>query len=126
MSERGGRAGVLDRIHKLLALASSPNEHEARTAAVLAAKLIRQHRVVLAMPPATPAARPTPPGSKKKTPGSKRGTRQVADVPERIVSPLGGDCTHCGGRYRSGATVYWFSSGGGMHPACFQEWLKTK
>lgn len=121
MSERGGRAGVLERIQKLIALASSPNEHEARTAAVLAAKLIRQHRVVLALPPATPGA-----GAKKKTPGSKRGVKQVADVPDRIASPLGGDCTYCGARYRAGAQVYWFSSGGGMHPACYQEWFKRR
>src|SRR5574338_183888 len=41
---------VLDRIQKLLALAGSSNENEARTAAFLAAKLIRENGIVLSEP----------------------------------------------------------------------------
>jgi hypothetical protein len=55
-----------------------------------------------------------------KTPGSKR-VKRVADPAEKIVSPLGGECIHCGGRYKAKETVYWFASGGGMHEKCFRE-----
>jgi hypothetical protein len=144
MSERGGKQGVLEKVIKLLALAASPNEHEARTAAVMAAKLIRQHKLVLSLPPTTPRpakgtspypgprgspspagprSSPTPGGRKKS---SRRGVKQVADPPERITSPLGGDCVRCGEHYRAGSTVYWFASGGGMHVRCFQEWLRER
>jgi hypothetical protein len=51
--------------------------------------------------------------------------RRVADPAERIKAPLGGECTRCHGRYRAGQEVFWFSSGGGMHPACFEEWART-
>jgi hypothetical protein len=119
MSERGGKAGVLERVRRLIALASSSNENEARTAAILAARLIRRHRLVISLPPATP-------GQKGKKASSRRGVRQVADVPERIVSPLGGECTVCGARYRGGQHVYWFASGGGMHEACFEKWRRNR
>jgi hypothetical protein len=125
-------ATVLDRIQHLLALASSPNEHEARNAALLAAQLIKKHGVQLTMPATRgssgkhAAARPPEPGpppSRRKTPGSKR-VKRVADPAERIVSPLGGECVHCGSRYKPRETVYWFASGGGMHVRCFDEWAK--
>lgn len=40
----------LDRILKLIALTTSPNENEARNAAFLATKLIREHKIVLSDP----------------------------------------------------------------------------
>jgi len=124
-------ATVLDRIQHLLALASSPNENEARNAAVLAAQLIKKHGVQLTMPPrgssgkhaATREPEPPPASTRKKTPGSKR-VKRVADPAERIQSPLGGECIHCGQRYKPRESVYWFSSGGGMHVKCFEEWAK--
>jgi len=123
---------VLDRVKKLLALAASPNEHEARTAALLAAKLIREHGLELVdrrparkTPPATRRATPTTEKRARKSSGGGR-TRAVADVPSRITSPLGGDCCHCGRRYRAGAEIYWFDSRGGMHPDCFDAWARTK
>ncbi len=52
----------LDRIRKLVALASSANEHEARNAAVQACKLMTLHKVVLTMPEPVRAHVPyTPP-----------------------------------------------------------------
>ncbi len=121
---------VLLRLEQLIALASSPNEHEARNAALLAVELIKRHKIELRMPPgrvATPAPRNTPRGTpKRKSSGSKRGVRTVADPPERIVAPLGGDCISCGGRYRSDQPIYWFASGGGMHVRCYEDWLKSK
>jgi hypothetical protein len=124
-------ATILERIQHLLALAASPNENEARNAAVLAAQLIQKHGVQLTMPPsrqssgkhaATRAPEPAP-APRKKTPGSKR-VKRVADPAERIQSPLGGECIHCGSRYKPRESVYWFASGGGMHVRCFEDWAK--
>jgi hypothetical protein len=112
---------VLERIEQLLALATSPNEHEARNAAVLAAALIRKHKVVLSMP----ARIKTPqPASPRRARSSPRGVKRVADPPDRIVAPLGGDCVHCGGRYGAGQTIYWLRAGGGLHVKCIDGWAK--
>ena len=129
-------ATVLERVHHLVALSTSPNENEARNAAVLAVALIRKHALVITMPArTTPAATRTQSAGRTssggirrqsqghKTPGSKR-VKRVADPAEKIVSPLGGECIHCGERYKPQQTVYWFASGGGMHPRCFDEWAK--
>jgi len=129
-------ASVLDRVRKLLALAASSNAHEARNAAYLAAKLIREHGLELREPPAgarriTPTGRKTPSPqtrrstpSQRRTPGSKRGVRAVPDAPTPIESPIGGDCVVCGKRYRAGTDILWSQADGGMHPTCFDEWLR--
>ena len=132
-------ASVIDRVRKLLALAASPNPHEARNAALLAAKLIREHGLVLSEPAApprrvTPAApRPTPaesrvktPPPKRKTPASKRGVRAVRDAPSRIASPLGGECIVCGKRYRAGSEILWVDAEGGLHEDCLGAWAKGR
>jgi Protein of unknown function (DUF2786) len=128
-------ASVLDRVRKLLALAASSNAHEARNAAYLAAKLIREHGLEL-HEPATPrrvtptprrtpgATRRTTPSAQRRTPGSKRGVRAVPDAPVPIESPLGGDCVVCGRRYRAGSEILWSQADGGIHPACFDDWLR--
>jgi hypothetical protein len=110
---------VLERIEQLMALATSPNEHEARNAALLAVQLMKRHRVVLTMPRQTPA----PTTTKKK---SSKNVKRVADPPEKIVAPLGGDCVVCGGRYRADQVVWWFPSGGGMHVKCFDDWARGR
>jgi hypothetical protein len=130
-------ASVLDRVRKLLALAASPNAHEARNAAFLAAKLIREHGLELREPAASPrratpsARRPTPaearvktPSPKRKSPTSKGGVHAMRDAPSRIVSPLGGECIVCGKRYRAGSDVWWLDAEGGMHPGCVDTWAK--
>jgi hypothetical protein len=133
-------ATVLERVHHLVALSASPNENEARNAAVLAVALIRKHALVISMPARTTpsatraettaaSARRTSSGGMRrqgqahKTPGSKR-VKRVADSVEKIVSPLGGECIHCGQRYKAKETVYWFASGGGMHQKCFDDWSR--
>lgn len=125
-------SAVLERVKKLLALATSPNEHEARTAALLAAKLIREHGLELVDRRST--ARKTPPATRRATPPEKRTrkssaggrTRAAAEAPSRITSPLGGDCWHCSKRYRAGSEIYWFDARGGMHPECFDVWMRAK
>ncbi|MGO8999657.1 MAG: DUF2786 domain-containing protein [Polyangiaceae bacterium] len=130
---------ILDRVHKLLALAASPNANEARNAAYLAAKLIREHRLEL-REPAGGARRPTPSGRKatpeptrvktpppkRKSHSSKGGVHAVREVPTRITSPLGGDCVVCGKRYRAGSEVFWSDAEGGLHPACIDAWGKRR
>jgi hypothetical protein len=108
-------SSVLERIKRLIALSSSPNENEARNAALIAVQLIQEHRLVLSMPPGTSGLK-TP--RRRPSSGAKRA---VADPAERIRSPLGGECKACGGRYRTGQTVYWFAGGGGMHPECYER-----
>jgi hypothetical protein len=125
------RRPILERIEQLMRLATSPNENEARTAALLAVQLMRKHGVELSLPQgrATPSRRASPSSSKTKTPGrksSRRAARRVADPPERIVAPLGGECIHCHQRYRADGPIYWFASGGGMHVRCYEEWLKSQ
>jgi hypothetical protein len=127
---------VVERVTQLIALATSPNENEARNAALLAVQLIRKHRIVLTMPlggssPSIPRARtksePKHPadGGARRSRSSGRGKR-VADPPEKIVAPLGGECVECGHRYRPDTTIYWFASGGGMHAKCYEEWSKRR
>jgi len=62
----------------------------------------------------------------KRSRSSGRGVKRVADPPERIVAPLGGECVECGARYRAESPIYWFASGGGMHVKCFEEWSKRR
>ena len=127
---------VVERVSQLISLATSPNENEARNAALLAVQLIRKHRIVLTMPiggssPSIPRARTksepnrTADGGVRRSRSSGRGKR-VADPPEKIVAPLGGECTECGSRYRADATIYWFAAGGGMHVKCYEEWSKRR
>jgi hypothetical protein len=117
-------ASVVDRVNKLLALASSPNMHEARNAALLAAKLIREHGLEVRERDARrstprPAARTTP---RPRRPSSKKNAR----VPPIIESPLGGDCAACGKRYRAGSEVHWSDADGGIHPACIDQYMRSK
>lgn len=133
---------ILERIEQLMALATSPNEHEARNAAMLAVQLMRKHKVVLSIPAGArapspprgtsrttpsrgtaPASARTPPAASRRR-STPRGVKRVADPPEKIVAPLGGECTHCGQRYRAETTILWFASGGGMHLKCFEDWAR--
>jgi hypothetical protein len=116
-------ASILDRVQKLLALAASPNMHEARNAALLAAKLIKEHDLEIREreAPRRKTPRPTPrPTPKPKRPSSKKNAR----VPPIIESPLGGDCAVCGKRYRAGSAVHWSDADGGIHTTCVEQWVK--
>ena len=112
-----------------MALATSPNEHEARNAALLAVQLMKKHKVQLTVPErkATPpqsVKRPTPQPARRRS--SPRGTKKMHDPPAKIVAPLGGDCFHCGGRYRADQQIFWFDAKGGMHIKCFEEWASNR
>jgi hypothetical protein len=120
-------SAILERVRKLLALAASSNPNEARNAAVLAARLIREHGLEVVERPTrrTPAAtrRPTP---KERARPSSGSSRRVVDAPTKIKSPLGGDCAHCGRRYRAGTEVHWSDAVGGIHEACLAAWMKAR
>jgi hypothetical protein len=111
-------ASVVDRVHKLLALATSTNTHEARNAAHLAAKLIREHDLEI---------REREAGTRKKTPRPKRPSSKKnarIEIPPVIESPLGGDCVVCGKRYRAGTAIHWSDADGGIHTSCIDGWIK--
>jgi hypothetical protein len=48
-------SSIVDRVRKLVALAASPNEHESRSAAAMACRLIREHGLAVVDP--SPQAR---------------------------------------------------------------------
>ena len=116
-------ASVVDRVKKLLALAASPNMHEARNAALLAAKLIAEHGLEIRERDDSGPRRKTPrPTPRPKRPSSKKNLR----VPPVIESPLGGDCVVCGRRYKAGTDVHWSDAEGGIHTTCIDEWSRKR
>jgi hypothetical protein len=111
-------ASVVDRVQKLLALAASSNAHEARNAAHLAAKLIRENDLEV---------REREGGTRRKTPKPKRPSSKKnarVEIPPVIESPLGGDCVVCGKRYRAGTEIHWSDAHGGIHTSCIDAWVK--
>lgn len=59
---------VLEKVRRLVALAGSPNENEARNAAAKACALIREHKLVLSSPSQAPTqARPSDAGSSPRS-----------------------------------------------------------
>ncbi len=109
-------------MNKLLALATSPNMHEARNAALLAAKLIHEHGLEIRERQENPRRKTPRPTPRPKRPSSKKNLR----VPPIIESPLGGDCVMCGRRYKAGSSVHWSDAEGGIHTTCIDEWSRRK
>lgn len=98
---------VLDRVRKLLALATSPFPEEARTAAVKAAQLIREHGIELHEHGAAP--RPAAP------------TQEPMRERRIIVSKYDGTCSACGEYYEAGERVAWARGRGALHVACHRQ-----
>jgi hypothetical protein len=102
-------SAIVDRVRKLIALAGSPNEHESRSAAAMACRLIREHDLHLVDPSghARRADRPAEP-ARRRTRGpytrtrSARGAPQCRECAETISdddafhdadgAPVHGDC----------------------------------
>ncbi len=120
----------LEKVVKLLALATSPNENEARTSAFLAAKLIRENKIVLlapddarlfgrgSPPPSYSHARPPPPPPPPKEPPPPPPRRNSTEFPVRINAKFGGFCRVCLLRYEEGDRIYWMRGDGCSHLAC--------
>ena len=107
-------ASSIDRIEKLIALAGSANEHEARSAAYLACKLIREgeYRIVEAQAAEDPwrafhdawAAEPAPvPRAPRRPPPDPRPRRRVPCEVAR--ARRSGQCAVCGEPYEEGSDV---------------------
>ena len=101
-------AGVLDRVGKLVALTSSPFEGEARTAALRACELIREHGLRLVAP--------------GQVGDESRPYRQTPPEEPRdwrwIRSKFPGRCLDCGSRYFEGDKVSWLKGKGCRCESC--------
>ena len=130
---------VLDRIKKLVALAGSPNENEARNAAVQVCKLIIEHKIVLQMPtseprhqgiPNTRPPRPTETSDEVMRNNqplddlfnfAKRTRERVDDFTSRgeppyvITAPQEGTCRDCGEQYQRGDRIWYRRGVGAVH-----------
>ena len=128
----------IDRIEKLIALSGSANEHEARSAAYLACKLIREggYRVIGATPPdpwadafaasgwassRSPPRRPAPP---RPAPD----TRARRCVPCEVgTARRSGMCSVCGEAFEEGSDVAFpilasDTKLGAAHADCRSRW----
>lgn len=102
------------RIEKLIALSGSENEHEARSAAFLACKLIREggFRVVASAPAAPPWTDDFPPSAWTRSPDPPPPRRPAPDLrPRRVVAceiaraRRSGRCAVCDEVYEEGSDV---------------------
>jgi hypothetical protein len=125
--------GNIDRIQKLIALSGSANEHEARSAAYLACKMIRDggYRVVESAPdpweeafPASawaPAPRPAP---RRPAPDTRPRRRVPCEIGTARRSGL---CAACGEEFEGGSDVAFPSLAsdatlGAVHADCRSRW----
>jgi hypothetical protein len=99
---------VVEKVRKLIALATSPYAEEARTAAFKAAALIREFQLDVV----DPVQRPRPERTKQATP-QPEWPRWV-----RLVSKYDGYCKTCRRRYLTGQSVRWKQGVGCIHEYC--------
>lgn len=93
---------VVATVTKLIALSTSPNEHEARTAAFQACKMILQNSLMVCVK--------TDPWS----PPPYRPPIRKDDVTKRIVAKFGGTCRCCGSTYGEGDYIHWAKGRGAV------------
>jgi hypothetical protein len=105
-------ADVLDRIEKLVAVAASPNEEEARTAAVFACRMMLKHKVKFSLPEPEQEDNPAESGydaeseyDDREQPEPRRQKRKRAKQSEfqTKIAPGDGHCKWCGKLIRRGA-----------------------
>jgi hypothetical protein len=126
-----------DRIEKLIALSGSANEHEARSAAYLACKLIREGGFRVIAPAPDPRAAPFPTSAWTTSPRPKappRPRRPAPDVRPRRVVPCeirtarwSGRCSVCSEAFEEGSDVAFPSLAtdeglGAAHADCRSRW----
>ena len=108
-----------ERVRKLVALAGSPFEQEARTSAYLACKLIREHGLRVESGEAPPAYEPrTSPG----TPYARDAGEHAAEGPPfmaggacRATARYAVVCLDCGALIAEGSSMWWRRGYGGVH-----------
>ncbi|HYO95423.1 MAG TPA: DUF2786 domain-containing protein [Polyangiaceae bacterium] len=126
----------IDRIQKLIALAGSTDEHEARSAAYLACKMIREggYRVVEPAP-AAPSDFPAWAWTASRAPAARRPPRRpAADTRPRRnvaceigVAKRSGRCAVCGEGFDEGSDVAFPTVAadehlGTVHADCRSRW----
>jgi hypothetical protein len=129
----------MDRLHKLLAMAKSPVEEEARTAALMAVRLIHEHKIELRLPskgypigvtepltswdwkPSEPA-KPKPPSTPPPKPPPR--VPKYQEVPVSLVAKFGGVCKQCARHYSAGESILWLKGRGATHYNCQTYWYK--
>jgi Protein of unknown function (DUF2786) len=127
----------IDRIEKLIALSGSTNEHEARSAAYVACKLIREggYRVVASAP--EPWADRFPPSAWAASPERAARSRPRQPAPDtrprrRVPCAIGkakrsGCCARCGEAFEEGSDVAFPTLAsdeplGVVHADCRSRW----
>jgi hypothetical protein len=104
------RERVIDKVNKLLALASSPEMEEARSAAHMAAQLIRDNQLQIIDPTERHPAQ-------QETWGGSWGKRDPHDG-FVITSKYPGRCKGCHRAYDEGDRIFWKKGVGSWHEAC--------
>lgn len=106
---------------RLLALTTSPNEDEARNAALSACKIILKFNLTLVMPaPNLGTTFPAPQRSKVRV-------RQQPPPPpppvdddwRKIKAKFDGYCKWCRKPIKKNAPIYWSKENGAYHPVCY-------
>lgn len=100
------REQVVDKVKKLIMLATSPNESEARSAAFRAASLIREFNLDILDPL-------TRDDANAHASGSRDWPRWVY-----IISRYDGRCKSCGDSYSAGDRIQWKKNVGCVHEDC--------
>lgn len=102
---------ILDRVSKLIALSSSPEVEEARSSALLACNMIREHNLIIGYT-----------GDKRI---DREGVAYRSKYPEPVTMAIAhrGKCRTCGKYIQVGDTV-WYKKGAGVaHTACSYDSL---
>lgn len=107
-------ADPLERIRKLLALATNNTfQEEARSAAHKAALLIKEHGIVLYMPGTAPGPTPRQPFTPPPRPGPPMTEHRV------ITSQYAGVCGECAKPYQIGHRIAWMRGAPTYHESCY-------
>jgi hypothetical protein len=109
---------VIRRVEQLIQLAGSSNENEARNAAVMACKLIRDGGLVISEKAFVKTPFVAPPRPRPEAPKPPSRSPYVViddDSPIVIRSKLNGPCLDCGEAYGSGDMVWWKPGVGCVH-----------
>lgn len=113
-----------DKVMKLIALAGSPNENEARTAAWMACQAIREGglQVVASTawraPPPPPPPRPEPPPPPPRP--SYADAKKQAVERKRITLRYDGWCKVCRTDIPAGAEAWWAAGEGCVCKRCYR------
>lgn len=110
-----------ERAMKLVMLASSPNEHEARTAAFLACRMIREGKLLL-LSPEDPRLRaraaPPPPPPRPEPPPAQKAREPKAR--KLIELRFDGWCRACRVGIPAGQEAWWASGEGVLCGRCYR------